>query len=567
MPRWFAIPALLLALLSVLAYWWAEGRPVPLADAPATVPCVSYAPYRDGQTPFDESFVIPREQIVEDLTLLRGLTRCVRTYTVRQGLDAVPGIARDLGMTVMLGAWIGLERPKNEKELAAVIDLAQRYPETVSAVIVGNEVLLRREQPPAQLAAMIERVRAAVPMPVTYADVWEFWRKHPEVAAAVDFVTIHVLPYWEDHPTPVDRAVPYAVETWRQTGDVFAGKRIFIGEAGWPSAGRMRDGARPGRLEQARFVRELMVAAEREGIGINVIESIDQAWKRRLEGTVGGHWGLLDSDRLPKFPLQGPVSGEPHWLRLFVVSALIAGLVLAPALGRPKRLPVAGWLALAAAAAAAGTLLASGLDDGIDANRTLWDWLVFVIRGLTAVGAAALVLEVLACRRAVAPQPIEALLGAARRRQLPSGSWREAALGVLRAVTLFGATASSLCLLFDGRYRDFSTAMHAVPAFALLLLAVAARRPADAAATAPQLATAPDLGEERLLAVLLAATGLAIALSEGLANTQALAWTGMTLVLAAAVALDYRRLTVAARSWRSSAIAPSSAPPAAGSGT
>ncbi len=564
MPRWFALPALFFALLPVLAFWWLEGRPVALPDAPVTVPCVSYAPYRDGQTPFDETFVIPREQIIEDLTLLRGLTRCVRTYTVRQGLDAVPGIARDLGMTVMLGAWIGLERPKNERELAGVIDLAQRYPETVAAVIVGNEVLLRREQPPDQLAAMIERVRAAVPMPVTYADVWEFWLKHPEVAAAVDFVTIHVLPYWEDHPTPVDRAVPYAVETWRRTGEIFAGKRIFIGEAGWPSAGRMREGARPGRLEQARFVRELMIAAQREGIGINVIESIDQAWKRRLEGTVGGHWGLLDSDRTAKFPLQGPVSGQPDWLRLFTVSAFLAGLVLVPAAWRARRLPVAGWLGLAAAAAAAATLLVRGLGDGLDASRTLWDWLVFAIRGLTAGAAAAAVLAVLAGGRALVPLPIQALLAAARQRQLPPAPWRETALGVLRAVTLFGATASSLCLLFDGRYRDFSTEVHAVPAFAFLLLALASRW---AGARNGAALAGVDYAEERLLATILTAASVAIAIAEGLANHQALAWTGMTLVLASAIALGCHRLAPAAGYRRSSAIAPSSAPPAAGSGT
>lgn len=570
MSRWFAVPALLLSLLPVLAFWWWQGHPVAIPDAPsAEVPCASYAPYRDGQTPFDEEQVIPSAQIASDLALLRKVTPCVRTYTVAQGLDVVPAIARELGMKVMLGAWIRRERPKNEKEIAAAIALANDYPDTVKAVIVGNEVLLRREQPPAELAAMIARVRAAVPMPVTYADVWEFWQKYPQIAEAVDFVTIHVLPYWEDIPRPIGHAVPHVANIWRQTSAEFAGKKVFIGEAGWPSAGRMRDGARPGRLEQARFVRELLIAAERDGIGVNIIEAIDQPWKRRLEGTVGGHWGLLDTDRRPKFPLQGPVSAEPDWLPLFALSAGLAALLLLPALHRGAGVGAGRWLALASAAAAAATLLAQGIADGIDASRSLWDWVVFTIRVGAAAATAALVLETLAAGRATPPAPISALLAAARRRQRPAAPWRATALGGLRAITLFGATASTLCLVFDGRYRDFTTAVHAVPALAFLLLALAAwrwRRRAAAGADPAADGPAGDLAEERLLAAVLAAGGIAVAVLEGFANHQALAWSATALLFAAAVALDCRDVPAGLRYRRSSAIAPSSVPPAAGSG-
>ncbi|HYN38813.1 MAG TPA: hypothetical protein VES39_06160, partial [Rhodospirillales bacterium] len=452
MSRWSVVPAFLLSLLPVLAFWWWQGRPVAVADAPsAQLPCASYAPYRDGQTPFDKGLVIPPEQIAADLAHLRPLTGCVRTYSTHQGLDAVPRIARDLGMTVMLGAWIGRERAKNEKELAAVIDLARRYPETVTTVIVGNEVLLRREQPPAELAAMIGRVRAAVPMPVTYADVWEFWEKHPEVADAVDFVTIHALPYWEDEPQAIDVAVPHVIDIWQRISAQFPGRRVFIGEAGWPSAGRMREGARPGPVEQARFVRELMIATDRNRIGINVIEAFDQPWKRRMEGTVGGHWGLLDADRRAKFALQGPVSNAPHWRTLFALSAAIAALLLLPAARRGRRLATLRWLGLALAAAAAGTLLAQGLNDGIDGSRMLWDWLVLALRVTAAAAAAVLVLEELAGEARPAPLPIAALLTAMRRRQRPAGPWRATALGAVRATVLFTAAASTLCLVFDPR--------------------------------------------------------------------------------------------------------------------
>lgn len=563
MSRWFVAPALLLALLPVLAFWWHQGRPVAIAEAPsARIPCVSYAPYRDGQTPFDETLVIPPEQIAEDLARLRPLTGCVRTYSVIQGLDAVPRIARSLGMTVMLGGWVGHERTKNEKELETLIELARRYPETARAVIVGNEVLLRREQPPSELVAMISRVRAAVPVPVTYADVWEFWEKHPEVADAVDFVTIHTLPYWEDEPRAIGEAVPHVVAIWRKMSARFPGKRVFIGEAGWPSAGRMREGARPGQIEQARFVRELMVAAEREGIGLNVIESFDQPWKRKLEGTVGGHWGLLGGNRSPKFALQGPVSGEPRWFLLFALSSALAVLMLVPAVRRANRLTAVRWLGLTVAASIAGALLAQGLRDGFDGSRTLWDWLVLAIRTFTGIAAVALLLETIADAAASpTPEPIAALLRAVRRRSWPVGPWRQTALGILRAVALFDATASTLCLLFDPRYRDFSTALLAVPAFAFLLLTLH-RRYRQGRGGVPH----ADLLEERLLAVVLTLAGIAVAVLEGAANHQALAWGATVLLFALAILLNRRGESASADHRRSSAIAPSNAPPAASSG-
>ena len=68
------------------------------------------------------------------------------------------------------------------------------------------------------------------------------------------------------------------------------------------------------------------------------------------------------------------------------------------------------------------------------------------------------------------------------------------------------------------------------------------------------------------LAAVLAAGGIAVAVLEGLANHQALAWSATALLFAAAVALDRGGAPAVARYRRSSAIAPSSTPPAAGSG-
>ena len=88
----------------------------------------------------------------------------------------------------------------------------------------------------------------------------------------------------------------------------FPGKEILIGETGWPSQGRMREGALPSRTNQARVVSEILDTAKREGFRVNLIEAYDQPWKRQLEGTVGGYWGLFDA-----LPARGEVSaGHRH---------------------------------------------------------------------------------------------------------------------------------------------------------------------------------------------------------------------------------------------------------------
>ena len=105
MSRWFIFPVWLLAIVATAAFWWWQGRPIAVPDAPSKViPCVSFAPYRGSQSVTDPELIISAAQIEEDLKLLSQHTRCVRTYGVGQGLDRVPEIAKQFGIKVMLGA-------------------------------------------------------------------------------------------------------------------------------------------------------------------------------------------------------------------------------------------------------------------------------------------------------------------------------------------------------------------------------------------------------------------------------------------------------------------------------
>jgi glucan 1,3-beta-glucosidase len=133
----------------------------------------------------------------------------VRTYTVSDGFDQVPAVARELGLDVLLGVWIGRDREHNEGEIDLAIKAAAENRTAIRAIVVGNEVLLRREQTREELAVLIRRVAEATGLPVTYADVWGYWLKHKSLADSVSFVTVHILPYWDDEPVAIDILMPY----------------------------------------------------------------------------------------------------------------------------------------------------------------------------------------------------------------------------------------------------------------------------------------------------------------------------------------------------------------------
>ncbi|MDB5372066.1 MAG: glycoside hydrolase, partial [Belnapia sp.] len=320
--------AVIMSLALTLAAWWLPNREqaaaVPLAAERFN--SVSFAPFRPGHSPLRDSYPSAAE-VEADMALIAPRVRAIRTYAAIEGDYDVAAIAARHGLKLWAGAWLGPDARRNAAELAALIETARRHPETVERVVVGNEVLLRRDLPPTALIAALDRVKAAVAQPVTYADVWEFWEKFPEVAAHVDVVTIHILPYWEDVPTNVDASVAHVRQVLARMRALFPGKPIAIGETGWPSRGRWRADAAPSRVEQAIFLRRFIALAEAERLDYNLIEAFDQDWKYQSEGTVGAAWGLWTTDRAAKFPLHGPVRENPDW-GWYAGAAALLGLAL-----------------------------------------------------------------------------------------------------------------------------------------------------------------------------------------------------------------------------------------------
>ena len=242
--------------------------------------------------------------------MLTGKTQAVRSYSVLGTLGEIPALAARHGLSVNIGAWLGSDRIRNEREIERAIQLANSH-KNVTRVIIGNEVVLRGDLPVGDLVAHLDRVRAATSQPVSTAEPWHVWIAHPELADHVDYIAVHMLPYWEG--VAVETAVDYIAGKMDLLEQRFPGKPIVIGEVGWPSEGRTRESAVASQANQALFLRRFLERAAQQGYTYYLMEAFDQPWKEQSEGAVGAYWGVYDADREQKFEFHAPIVRIPQW--------------------------------------------------------------------------------------------------------------------------------------------------------------------------------------------------------------------------------------------------------------
>jgi cellulose synthase/poly-beta-1,6-N-acetylglucosamine synthase-like glycosyltransferase/exo-beta-1,3-glucanase (GH17 family) len=345
---------------------------------------VSYSPFQRhpeaGYKPTDG-------HIRGDLRKIAPYARAIRTYSSTGGVELVPRIAADFGLRVSVGAWLGDNKQLNQSELRCAINLVRKNRNVSALVVGnetvyrGQTALFEDEDPDqnlcpdgkpmslfgdkelsaeelqqiktahdlrpddtanddgratredkvkedinvAHLIKVIQRVKRETDgrVPVTTGEIWSVWKDHPELVSAVDFIAVHILPYWEGRPASA--AVEDTIQKYNQLRERYPGKRIVIAEFGWPSGGYNYKSAEPGRMEQAAILRDFVSRAETYGIDYNIIEAYDQPWKS-FEGSVGAYWGLFDASREPKFAWIGPITNPEH--RTIATIAIVVSLLL-----------------------------------------------------------------------------------------------------------------------------------------------------------------------------------------------------------------------------------------------
>lgn len=255
-----------------------------------------FSMYEEGQKPGDQ---ISEEQVRRRLKIMAPYTKWVRSFSCTEGNEFVPKIARELGMKTLVGAWLGDDAEKNEKEMDALIQLANEGYVDIAAI--GNEVMYRKDLTEDELLAFIKKGRDEIPahIPVGYVDAYYEFTIKPRITEACDVILTNCYPYWEG--TNQEYALAHMKSMNHQALAAANGKKVIITETGWPSQGESFKDSHPSIENAMKYFINTQLWSKSEQIEIFYFSSFDESWKVGPEGEVGAHWGIWDKNEKLKF--------------------------------------------------------------------------------------------------------------------------------------------------------------------------------------------------------------------------------------------------------------------------
>ncbi|CAO3638164.1 unnamed protein product [Mucor hiemalis] len=241
----------------------------------------------------------PYEEIRNDFAIIKKYTNRVRTFsmsTCNLGALALKA-ANELGMNIYLGMWI--DTPTTfQNEMAALTSLIQSGSSfsKVDAIIVGSEVLYRKDTDENSLADYIKKVGAlARPkgIKITTADV--YYEFPPVVVAQLDFLMMNAFPYWES--VTVEQGAVTLIDHYNSVviGKAM-GKPVRISETGWPSDGENFGVSVASQANQKLYLSNVLCQTRQKNIDMIYFEAFDEPYK----GGVESHWGIMSANKTLK---------------------------------------------------------------------------------------------------------------------------------------------------------------------------------------------------------------------------------------------------------------------------
>lgn len=292
---------------------------------------ICYSGFRSGQHPDRGNGAVnpSYDEVLEDLYIIQDTLgiNLIRVYDCGLNTETILKAIKDnnLNIKVLLGIWLHAELSAHEtcswltepipqseldankiinlKEIEKGISLANKYPNIIAAVNVGNEALVDWNDHKVDVDTIIsyvKNVKTQIKQPVTVADNYEWWAaKGHDLAKEVDFVSIHTYPVWEGKN--INEALDYTLKNIQKVKDSLPWAKIVITEAGWATTAS-EFGERASEENQTRYYKELMNIAKELNITTFWFEAFDEDWKGADNNPLGAekHWGLYKVDRAPK---------------------------------------------------------------------------------------------------------------------------------------------------------------------------------------------------------------------------------------------------------------------------
>jgi exo-beta-1,3-glucanase (GH17 family) len=255
---------------------------------------LAFSPYTGTQDP-NTGITLSTNQVGSRLRKLKGSAEWVRTYSTTHGMETAGAQAHGDGFKIAQEAWLGPQTDAtglaaNSQELANLTAAANRG--EVDMAIVGSEAVLRGDLTVLQLLTYIRQVRAAIPtnIPVTTDESYGVLLDNPILMQGCDVVMANIYPYWES--VRIDGAVAAMDGHYKDLVTASEGKKVIIGEAGWPSAGTSQGDAVCTPVNAAYHFWAVNSWAQDMGVDVMYFDAFDELWKAPVEGSQGSHWGI-----------------------------------------------------------------------------------------------------------------------------------------------------------------------------------------------------------------------------------------------------------------------------------
>ncbi len=334
---------------------------------------ISYGGYRKKTREVQPTII----ELKEDLKLLHAMgIRILRTYNVQTDLPHASNILKAISqlkkedpsfeMYVMLGAWIDclnawtdkapnhdVESIQNEGEIERAAALANKYPNIVKVIAVGNEAMVKWAtsyyvQPNVILKWVnhLQELKKKGDLPkdlwITSSDDFSSWgggdesyrvKDLEDLIKAVDYVSMHTYAYHNSHYNPefwkvpdnehqlsdkekIDnsmlRALEFAKKQYEDVSEyiksIDSSKPIHIGETGWATTSSGVYGVNGSRAtdeyKQGLYYKQLREWTNKERISCFYFEAFDEQWKDAQNSNGSeNHFGLFTLNGEAKFPI------------------------------------------------------------------------------------------------------------------------------------------------------------------------------------------------------------------------------------------------------------------------
>lgn len=332
---------------------------------------ISYGGYREATREVQPTI----DELKDDMKILSAMgIKILRTYNVQlqQASNLLKAISElkiedsNFEMYVMLGAWIDcknawtgetpdheVESEQNEGEIARAAELANKYPDIVKIIAVGNEAMVKWAtsyyvQPSVILKWVnhLQELKKNGELPkelwITSSDDFASWgggdeSYHTEdlenLIKAVDYISMHTYAYHNSHYNPefwgvpeeeeqlsaiekIDaamlRAKEFAKAQYKAVSDhaksVGVNKPIHIGETGWATVSNGHYGPTGSKAtdeyKEAAYHEHMRDWTNSEGISCFYFEAFNEQWKdaQNVHGSEN-HFGLFTIDGQAKYAL------------------------------------------------------------------------------------------------------------------------------------------------------------------------------------------------------------------------------------------------------------------------